>query len=130
MKERFRWLLLIAALYMTGQNMYETGVRIGNVAILVLILFCFGVQVYGLKKKKREAAEKLAAERAARRNKRRGSSKKAAIRERQLEKKQERRAERKAAREAAEKEAGEEETTSPVEEIKKEAEGTEEKETR
>lgn len=106
MKEKFRWLLLIAAVYMTISNMYETGIRIGNVLILLLIMFCFGVQVYSIMKKKKEEQKKFMEEEAERKAKRRakraGGARRAAIRERQEEKKQERRERRKALREQAE----------------------------
>lgn len=120
MKEKFRWLLLIAAVYMTVSNMYETGIRIGNVLILLMIMFCFGVQVYSRMKKQKEEQKKLLEEEAERKAKRRakraGGAKRAAIRERQEEKKQERRERRRAMREQAEEEDTSEAKTAPTEE--------------
>lgn len=80
MKDKIRWLLFIAAIAMVGQNMYETGIRLGNVAIGVLVIVCLAVNVYNTQKKKSEEMERLAAEaeekRARRRERRAGKKKK------------------------------------------------------
>jgi len=71
MKDKIRWLLFIAAIAMVGQNMYETGIRLGNVAIGILVIVCLGVNVYNTQKKKREEIERLEAEAAEKQARRR-----------------------------------------------------------
>lgn len=71
MKEKIRWLLFIAAIAMVGQNMYETGIRMGNVLIGGLVVACLALNIYIAQKRRRDEQQKLLAEQEAKRARRR-----------------------------------------------------------
>lgn len=71
MKEKIRWLLFIAAIAMVGQNMYETGIRMGNVLIGGLVVACLALNIYIARKRRRDEQQKLLAEQEAKRARRR-----------------------------------------------------------
>ena len=59
MKERLRTVLFIVAMGLVGQNIYETGLRIENAAIAVMVVACLMLNMYtaNKKRKQQEAAE-------------------------------------------------------------------------